>query len=232
MASDRQTSTLEARRQLQFEEIKYLRTDLLQSRSDLQRTYTYVFALVSILATAYSRVGLVDDPEVVSTSLLLAGIIFSLLALSYVGHMRHYLNVARYIEVKLKQIVDSFPDDSGVIGLPEVLNWELWNREFYKNWWSKFILLITWGMQLFFPAGFSIVSVILAMYHIEVNASNNWQAFVIESPILLFLMISYLILCLLMLLSLITALRELNKDVRIALRYFRYKKQSKLILKE
>lgn len=217
------STDLELKINLQFEEIKMLRSDMLQTRADLQRTFVYTFALATIVATFISRLSTFEDKILLSALLLITSILFFMLSISYIGNMRHYLNIARYIEVKCKELDELFTEIEDNIKLPEILNWEIWNRDFYKKFLSKTVFAITWGVQPVFPVFFGTLAILAAFIIHDFNLSNAFCQ-VWSNWILKLLFIITLVILLSIFISLLIALAELNKDIAIAKMYLKYNK--------
>lgn len=216
-------TNLEIKINLQFEEIKLLRADLLQTRADLQRTFVYTFTLATIVATIISRFSNYDNSLMLCALLFVTAIIFFMLSLSYIGHMRHYLNIARYIEVKCKELDELLNTDELSLKLPEILNWEIWNRDFYKERSSKVVFAITWGVQPLFPLFFGILTSLAGFLifdlDIKIALAIVWSNWILKS---LIIVISIQVFSILF--SMLKALLELNKDIKLAQKYLKYGK--------
>jgi hypothetical protein len=206
---------LKQKQGFQLEEIKYLRSDLLQTRADLQRTIVYTFALATIISTLVTKLTDFADGSYLHFILLTTSILFFMLSLNYIGNMRHYLNVARYLETKCKELTDSFDQRYDNEKTFELLNWEIYNRDFYKKGFSKMILGLTWGVQPLYPTFFGLVSFLIAISKFSFVEMKSNAILLLLTSLPVLLMASSIA-------SMIKALIEINNDIKLANKYSRY----------
>lgn len=81
-----------------LEEYKQLWSDLLQTRSQIRKTFVYVSSVAAVFVGLLRFVEPSPEVGVLQYSSVLASIIFSIIGLNYVALMRHYQFVIRYID--------------------------------------------------------------------------------------------------------------------------------------
>ena len=200
------SASTKSKRNLALEEFKVLRADLLQTRTDLQRVIVYTLALASLGTALAGGVTEATQPELSQVGALLIAIIFMMLALNYVGNMRQYLAVARYVEILSKQIRESF--DDGKLSEDDqmpIMYWEMFNRSVYATHLSKLILWLTFGIQSLFPIFFAGVCV---AYAVQVDPSLSLAPKLLLGVVSMFAAF--------WLLSLVYGVKELGGDIRLA----------------
>ncbi len=203
----------------QLEEIKFLRSDLLQTRADLQRTIVYSFALATIISTFVTKLSEFKVGSYLRYMLLMTSILFFMLSLNYIGNWRHYLNVARYLETKCKELSESFEKSYDSENSIELLNWEIYNRDFYKKGISKIVLGLTWGVQPLYPTFFGLISFLLAISKYSFSDMKNNIILIVLTLLPIILLISAIA-------SIARALFEINNDIKLANNYLRYSYRS------
>lgn len=218
---------LDNQRKIAIEEYKALRSDLLQTRTDLQRVIVYSLALASICAgiggrffgienTSSSPFDLSSDRlAIVQSILLIISGIFIFLGLNYLGNMRHYVALTNYLKKLEQSIRSSFDAISIIKNRLELLDWEKENREFYYTPLSKMVLSLTWGSQLLLPlvCGTStLISSILVDKRACLFCSTKIYWF--DHPHNKFLVFGVIFFAVVLVIGICLALQELNTEIK------------------
>jgi hypothetical protein len=199
---------MNVKEEILLEEYKLMRTDLLQTRSELQKTIVYSTALASVASALLGKFIEEDNSEYIQVGLALGAIIFLMLGLNYVAHMRHYLAVVRYCE-KIAYEYQCITKN------PQALGWELFNRKVYASPISTLILWFTQGTQALIPVAFAL----LCYYFYEVGF-DDFTKYSDKIPVIA------LIIGIVWLLALATGIRELGSDIKVAKERYKTKQDT------
>ena len=201
------------KRTVALEEYKAIKAQLLSNHNDLQKVIVYTLGLSSLAIALVSKAAGVASLEVTRSGAMLIAVVFLMLSLNYIGLMRNYLNLLRYLSRVRLTVISTFVADDldhrnyGDVGsVTSLLRWEEYNRDFYRSVLSKSVLYMTFCVQPLFPFFFACVSMYYAFRENLSSFSPRVFAYSVVAVVGIVFVMCLACLCF--------AVLELNRDIR------------------